>query len=338
MPGRYVFAAFFLSLVLLLGACREVEVPEAVPTAETAQTAQTAPAPLRPYRIPWQQDAAALAQQSRSIHYYFMSALGMEMDITEENPQKWGDACLIVFPDGQTMLIDSGKEAYGPVLTDNLQRLGIEKLDYILFSHSHNDHCFGALAEGGVLDSIPVGKIYWTGVKNADWKGRYDIESTCRERGIELQLLRRGDILTFGAVTMEVLWPMEGAEYMTNLRIKNHNNQSATVRFDFQEHSALFPGDMYARGEGDLVTLSYERLDVDLLKAPHHGQTTSNTEEFIQAVSPQLAVATGYLPIAEKIQKRYAAAEATLLYDLSHGYIHVWSDGSEMYYETSITP
>ena len=337
MKKKYVWSVIFVSFLLLFAACSREDYSEET-IKPTEAVADTFPEELRPFRIPWKADAVALAKESKSIHYYFMSSCGMEMDLTDEDPLKWGDACLIVFPDGQTMLIDSGKKAYGQILVENLRRLGIEKLDYLLFSHSHNDHCFGALTEGGVLDSLPVGKIYWTSVKNTDWADRYNIELACQSREIDLQILRREDILSFGDVTMEVLWPMEGAEYMSNLRIKNHNNQSCVVRFDYGEHSSLFTGDMYARGEGDLVTMSYDRLDVDLLKAPHHGQTTSNTAEFINAASPEITVATGYLPIADKVQKRYAAVEATLLYDMAHGYIHVWSDGHEMQFETSQNP
>jgi len=334
---KYSLAVFFLLFLLLFTACSSEETHR-LPASAPTEAVDDFPEHLRPYRIPWELDAVKVAKESKAIHYYFMSALGMEVDSEGEEPQKWGDACLVVFPDGQTMLIDSGVEAYGQILVENLHRLGIEKLDYILFSHGHHDHCFGALTEGGVLDSFPVGKIYWTGVRNTSWEDRYNIENTCQARGIELQILHRDDILTFGEVSMEALWPMENAEYMSDMRIKNHNNQSMVVRFDYQEHSSLFSGDMYARGEKDLVTMSYDKLDVDLLKAAHHGQTTSNTEEFINAVSPELAVATGYLPISAKVQKRYAAVEATLLYDMSHGYIHVWSNGEALQFETSQMP
>ena len=337
MKKIYILLTLFAALLVLLAACGGEEIPEET-VMSTEAVVDTCPEELRPYRSPWKLDAVALAKETKSMHYYFMSAQGMEMDADEEDPQKWGDACLVVFPDGQTMLIDSGVEAYGQILVENLRRLGLEKLDYILFSHSHHDHCFGALTEGGVLDSFPVGTIYWTGVRNTGWEDRYNIEYTCQSRGIPLQILHRDDILTFGEVSMEALWPMANAEYMSNLRIKNHNNQSLVVRFDYKEHSSLFSGDMYARGEGDLVTMSYDKLDVDLLKAAHHGQTTSNTEEFINAVSPELAVATGYLPISAKVQKRYAAVEATLLHDMPHGYIHVWSNGLVLQFETSQNP
>lgn len=333
MKSRVAILLCFVLCILLFCACGERVAPEENAVLQPTQLEETTPSPWEEYLSPWKLDVVQLAKQESAIHYYFMSAKGMVMDLTEENPQKWGDACLVVFPNGQTMLIDAGKEAYGPLLVENLRRMGIEKLDYLLFSHSHNDHCFGALTEGGVLDSFPIGQIYWSGVRNSEWEDRYNIELACQSREIPLQILRRDDILSFGAVTMEVLWPMENAEFMSDLRIKNHNNQSLVVRFDYMEHSSLFSGDMYARGEGDLVTLSFEKLDVDLLKAPHHGQSTSNTEEFINATSPQLVVATGYLSISKTVKNRYKAVEATLLHDLERGYIHVWSDGAQMRYE-----
>ena len=84
------------------------------------------------------------------------------------------------------------------------------------------------------------------------------------------------------------------------------------------------------RAEGDnkthVVDVNWNRFELD------------DTEEFINAVSPELAVATGYLPISTKVQKRYAAVEATLLYDMSHGYIHVWSNGETLQFETSQMP
>ena len=78
-------------------------------------------------------------------------------------------------------------------------------------------------------------------------------------------------------------------------------------------------------------------LGVDLLKAPHHGNgITSNSEVFIQAVSPKIAVATGFEKIPSKIVKRYEATGAVLLGDRTYGYVHVSTDGTDnMTYETS---
>ena len=88
--------------------------------------------------------------------------------------------------------------------------------------------------------------------------------------------------------------------------------------------------------EADIIELYGAELDVDLLKVPHHGNgITSNSEAFVNAVSPELAVATGFEVIQTKIQQRYEAAGATLLGDRTYGYVHVTTDGESMTYETS---
>ena len=66
-----------------------------------------------------------------------MAGNGLVIDTANEKGQieKWGDSCLVVFPNGETMLIDAADYRYTPVLMENLKRLGVEKLDYIMLSH-----------------------------------------------------------------------------------------------------------------------------------------------------------------------------------------------------------
>jgi len=54
-----------------------------------------------------------------------------------------GDSELIIFPDNKTMLIDVGKEKYGHVVLELLNKLNITKLDYCLETHHHEDHYGG---------------------------------------------------------------------------------------------------------------------------------------------------------------------------------------------------
>ena len=60
------------------------------------------------------------------------------------------------------------------------------------------------------------------------------------------------------------------------------------------------------------------------MKVPHHGIGQSSLA-FIQAVSPEIAVSTGYHEISTDISARYIAENVTLLEDLYHGYIHISS-------------
>ena len=128
------------------------------------------PEEYEPYAIDWKVDVPAKARRNSEIHYYFMAGEGMIVDAETQYPEKWGDATLVVFPNGEAMLIDDGMAVYAPVLVENLRRLGVEKLDYLLISHPHNDHAHAAFPDGGVLDSIEVGKSCHSGLVNLKWE------------------------------------------------------------------------------------------------------------------------------------------------------------------------
>lgn len=104
------------------------------------------------------------------------------------------------------------------------------------------------------------------------------------------------------------------------------NNSSMVLRMDYGEFSALFTGDIYAAKEAQLVAAYSDVLDVDLLKIPHHGYSTSNTTAFANATSPVVAVATGYVQMPVSICNNYRKSGAQVLFDYVDGYIHVWSD------------
>lgn len=294
------------------------------------------PEELKQYLSPWELDVCAEAQKNNSIHYYFMCSKGLFMDETELYPYKWGDSCLVVFPDGKTMLIDTGMQNYAPVLVENLRRMKIKRLDYVVFSHQHNDHTFGALKEGGIFDHFEIGQVYWNGIYNSNWVTT-SVEQVCKDKKIPLQILKRGDTLDLGAVKAEVLWPKEEMVGKTLDNTEDLNNNSIVIRLDYKEHASLFTGDLYTQGESDILETNPEKLDVDLVKVCHHGHNTSSSSSFIGAVSPKVAVSTGYQPAISRILSAYENIGATYLDDQYYGYIHVVSDGTELEYDTAIS-
>lgn len=291
-------------------------------------------APRSPYAMQWQLEAPQLAEKNGELHFYFMSGEGLEASPGNQRGQteKWGDCCLVVFPDGKTMLIDSAFATYTDVLMENLERLGIEKLDYVMLSHPHEDHYEGFLADGGVLETIPVEQGYHNGYSAS-------MPEQFAPYGVALQTMLTGDTLTIGGVKLTCLSPDQKQldKGTSSDPTTNGNNASLVVRMDFGEFSALFTGDIYS-GEEKRLVKEYEDtglLDVDLLKLPHHGDTTSSTEAFADATSPKLGVATGAVPINTTIYLRYIRYADTVLHDLQDGYVHVWTDGTELHWETS---
>ena len=301
-----------LLMLLSLTACGESDPMAGVPEE------------IREYVIPWQRDVIAEAKEKGTMEFYFMASMGMDVGAegSTEDSKKWGDSCLVVFPDGTTMLIDGGMPKYAPVLLQNLKRLGVEKLDYVLISHQHNDHQ-GGLIFDGVMAQMEVGKLYYNGTLNAESTDPQRLAKFIKDHNLDAQVLNTGDTLTIGGVDIEVLWPGEEENGQLQDTAAALNNRSLLVRFDHGEFSALFTGDLYKEQETVLVDQYGEKLDVDLVKIPHHGHKTSSSNEWGEAVSAQIAVATGYVGMPTAQYNAYAKHGTRVMFDYLDGYIHI---------------
>ena len=99
----------------------------------------------------------------------------------------------------------------------------------------------------------------------------------CSERNIPVQIVKKGDVFEFGAARMEILWPLDGTAGKVITKTASLNNHSIVARIDYHAHSSLFVGDLYTSGESAVVSDAWSKLDVDLLKVPHHGYATSSS-------------------------------------------------------------
>src|ERR1051326_6934951 len=64
-----------------------------------------------------------------------------------------GNATIIVTPSGQTMLFDAGPRRTAGRVLSVIREAGIERLDYMVISHFHEDH-FGGARE--IAQNVPV--------------------------------------------------------------------------------------------------------------------------------------------------------------------------------------
>lgn len=289
--------------------------------------------------------APGISQQavdSGAMQYYFMTSDGASVGY-EKYYTRWGDSCLIAFPDGKTMLIDTGLQDFYPILKQNLEMLQVDTIDYMVFSHPHNDHCGGAWKT--LFEDFTIGHVYHNGAKNPGWSEKAHIEGICQRYNVPCTAWKAGDTMQFGKpenpVNLQVLWPTEDAIRQLESIDSSPavNNLSLVMRFDYGEHSSLFTGDIYqgieARtgeeqvpgydGTENILVKMYKNkeLDVDLLKMPHHGNpATSNSTGFLAAVSPKYAVATSFEPVGTYLEVyKDRGMNAPVFFDRMHGQI-----------------
>jgi len=193
-----------------------------------------------------------------------------------------GDSIFIEINDFQ-ILIDGG-----PDLTV-LEKLGQEMLpqdrtiDLIILTHPDHDHLFGLLE---VLKRYEVKNILWTGViKNTaeywEWVNLIEQEQAniiIAQAGQEISTPEpKSD---FGS-RMIVHYPFESVE---GRELKQVNDTSIVIELIYGEISFLFTGDITKKIERDLD------IDSDVLKVGHHGSKTSSSSDFLERVSPEVAV------------------------------------------------
>ena len=283
-----------------------------------------------PYMAPWTENVIEQAKADGKLHYYFMAGEGGTFS-NGTYGEKWGDSYLLVFPNGQTMVIDTGYSSYGPMLTQNLKQMGVEKLDYLVITHPHSDHQGGSFyeysalnTEYGILHSFEIGQVYYRGGYDPDSTGATLVKNVCEPLDLPLAVLEKGDTLNIGGVRLDVIWPLAGeGDTMVSSGVEI-NDKSIVFRVEYGEHTALLTGDLYVSGEeGILANTDLKLLDVDLLKVPHHGyDTSSSLQAFIKTVSPEIAVALGRVP-REKTITRYEEQGVRYLCDWLNGYIHI---------------
>ena len=252
-----------------------------------------------------------------------------------------GDSTFVIFPNGETMLIDAGgipsfggngsDQDFTPdlmrigesVVSEFLWEMGYSSIDHLVATHSDADHIQGL---SDVIANFRVGSVH-LGQMNRDSQEFKNLAAISTRRGVQLAHTFAGDVMDVGTVKIEVLNPPRGAA------AKSSNEGSAVLRIIYGRNRFLLTGDIESEGESFLV--SQKEIRADLVKVPHHGSRTSSSEDFINAVGARYAV----IPVGRRSRFGHPHAEAVERWKKSgakvmstgvSGTITVTSDGDQM--------
>lgn len=182
------------------------------------------------------------------------------------------DSILIV-NNNKTMLIDAGNNDDGDLIVNNIKKLGISKLDYVIGTHPHEDH-IGGLDD--VIDAFDIGTIYMPKVQTST-KTFEDVLDSISNKNLTVTAPKIGDKFQVGNANCEV---MSVGEDSSNL-----NSTSIVIRMEYNNKSYLFMGDAETINES-----ARDWPETDILKVGHHGSQTSSSQKFLNQIKPKIAV------------------------------------------------
>lgn len=194
-----------------------------------------------------------------------------------------GDAIFIETPSGRQMLVDGGPNNKVLSKLGEVMPFYDKDIDVVVASHPHADHIVGLMdvLERYEVKNIIEAKESYNSSEFRSWEEAVKNEKANNIEAVAGKVIDLGD-----GTTLTILHPFES---VVGDNPKNPHDDGVVALILYGELEVMLTGDMEAKVERRLI-LTGEDLDSDILKVGHHGSKTSTTEEFLSAVSPEVAI------------------------------------------------
>lgn len=212
-----------------------------------------------------------------------------------------GDCTLIVFPSGKRLLVDLGSEGEFPG-AETVRKYLLKHLDpthpvidALVITHPDTDHYNQLMAVIGPAEAphIAVRRIMFVGAPSEYGATKAWLETMAAEK----------IMVTDGSYTCYPARPLPGFEnegvsvLAADVRDGNDKNvRSIVLKISYRDFDLMLPGDATSKTDQAIISLypgaSGAFLDVEVLKAAHHGAwaTATKSERWVQLVKPELII------------------------------------------------
>ena len=196
-----------------------------------------------------------------------------------------GDAILLLSSSGHQVLIDGGPDRSILTQLSSVMPFYDRSLDAVILTHPDADHLAGLVQ---VLDRYDVGVVIETGMACetalcASWR------EAVKNENAENVVAYAGYTIDLGdGALLTIISPPSNLE---GVLVNKKNNGAIVARLDYKNQNVLLTADIERETEHALLTSNYSGfLDTDILKVGHHGSKNSSLDEFLDAITPKLAV------------------------------------------------
>jgi competence protein ComEC len=240
----------------------------------------------------------ASAQTRRTLDIYVVDVEG-------------GNATLFISPSGGSLLIDAGNGGAGAVrdasrIVEAAKAAGLTQIDHMVVTHWHGDH-YGGLPE--LAARMPIRHFIDHGppTEQPAEAVQQFLQTTYPKLygAAKHTVARPGDTIPVAGLGVRVVTsngdvirtPLPGAGGSNPLcgtpptvKFIPDDHESVGAYVTFGRFRALHLGDLTSNKEYELVCPTNRIGTIDALLGLHHGQDTSNSEPFVHAVRPRVAI------------------------------------------------
>ena len=248
-----------------------------------------------------------------------------------------GDAIFIAFPGGRTMLVDAGGLATSAsfdvgdrVVAPVIRRAGFRRLDYLVLTHGDPDHIGGAASIAGEFRPREV----WEGIPVPRFEPLANLRRAAESRGARWANVYAGRRTTVDEVEVMAHHPRPPDWERQRVR----NDDSLVIELRWRDVSVVLTGDI-GRAVEEEIGRAIAPARIRVVKVPHHGSLTSSTNQFVEALRPQVAVVSagrsnhfGH-PVPEVLE-RYQSAGAEVFRTDCDGEVRIDTDGRDLFVRT----
>mgnify|MGYP003967617785 FL=1 len=192
-----------------------------------------------------------------------------------------GDAVYIEAPNGNQVLIDSGRSKAVLRELNKVMPFYDRSIDVLLATHPDQDHIGGF---PDILKRYDVDFFLDSGRESDSAVYEEVLQLTVVDDIKKIQARRGMVVMLDDDVHLNILFPDR------DVRDVESNTASVITQLVYGETEFMLTGDSPKTIEEYLVMLDGENLESDVLKAGHHGSKTSSAEAFVGFVSPKYSV------------------------------------------------
>lgn len=192
---------------------------------------------------------------------------------------------VLVRCDDSYMLIDSGEADDEAMLLSELQKRGIDHLDYFQVTHFDKDHVGSAAA---IVSSIDIGSIMYP-----DYEGTRDEYFAFMEAIADhnnASPVTENTQLSLGGAELTVYPASDPNEFISD-DSEYDNELSLVTSMKYGQRVFLFCGDAEKTRLKQMLTEDVD-WSCDWMKQPHHGKYCKSLVKFMKAAAPSYTVMT----------------------------------------------